>query len=101
MLDWEPISEIEGDDAIYWHIIYTPDNWRHTVELMLPDEIMVEIYKDCGLHIIDCCGHQLTMTDSEILEDIILTSDIDFEPLIKRIHELRKDKFWAKLLKAI
>jgi hypothetical protein len=101
MLDWEPISEIEGDDAIYWHIIYTPDNWRHTVELMLTDIIMVEIYKDCKLHIVDYCGHEIILTDSEILENIILASDLEFEPLIKRIHELRKDKFWAKILKPL
>jgi hypothetical protein len=101
-IDYEPIQEIQCDEVTwYWHIVYTANNWRTTHEMMLDDHIILAVAKEAGLHQIDEDGIQLTFTDAELLEYIILFEDIDFLPIVAKIHELRKNPSWKKKLKTI
>lgn len=101
-IDYEPVQEVQCDEVTwYWHIVYTANNWRNTYELMIDDHVMLQVAKEAGLHQIDDGSIQLTFTDAELLDYIILFEDIDFLPIVSKIHELRKIPSWKKILKTI
>jgi hypothetical protein len=68
---------------------------------MIDDHVILAVAKEAGLHKVNDCDIELTFTDAELLDYIILFEDADFLPIIEKIHELRTKKEWKTKLKPI